>query len=285
MFVFRNQRSFSIGGVCVGGLGKPCVLVGTVFYSKERILNGKGGFYKSKAESLIKRQEELSDLTGNPCMLDVYGDSVESLRERIDFVSSVSDSPFMIDSSETKVRVETLKYVDEVGLSEKAVYNSINMGLDEKEINTLRESKIDSAIVLAFNPTDKSLKGRVNLLENGAGVLEKGLLEIAEKDCGIRKIMIDTGITPIGEGAGSALRALVVAKVKFRLPVGNAIHNAVSSWGWIKGKDSRTAEYVDCYANSVLRFLGADFVLYGPIENAEMVFGDISMVEGLVSGG
>ena len=71
MFRFdKEQEVFDIAGVKVGGQpGEyPTVLAGTIFYPGQDIYEDekKDIFNKEKAEALIKLQEEMSDITGNP---------------------------------------------------------------------------------------------------------------------------------------------------------------------------------------------------------------------------
>ncbi len=78
-----EQKIFDIGGVKVGGVpGKdPTVLIGTIFYKREPLVQDekKGLFDRDEAEKWIRRQEELSDVTGIPCMLDVEGSTAQSM--------------------------------------------------------------------------------------------------------------------------------------------------------------------------------------------------------------
>ena len=273
MFIFPEQKELNVGGVKIGGqLTTPTVLVGTVFYEGQKITN-------EEAEVLIKKQEELSDETKLPCMLDIFSNSAEDVRKKIDFVASVTDRPFFIDLPEAEVRLAGLRHCEEIGLLDKAVLNSINMSIEDNEIKELKKIQIQSALVLAFNPTGNSLKGRIGILENGAGVIDKGLIQIA-KDIGVKKILIDVAATPIGDGAGSSLRAVFVAKSKFGYPTGIGIHNAVSSWNWLKGKEKA---FCDISSNALARLAGSDFVLYGPLENAEKVFPVVAMTDSLIS--
>jgi len=262
-------------------MNTPCVLVGTVFYRKQEIFSdeSKGVFDKKAAESLIRRQTELSEETGLPAMVDVFAEKGEHMVERIEFVADACDTPFLIDSTNPDARILGLEYVDEVGLSDRAVVNSINAGIEEEEIAALLESDVSSAIVLGFNPVDNSVDGKRRLLEDGGGVLDEGLLAVAEK-CGIKKTLIDTGITPLGEGCGDAVRAITVLKAKYGRPTGSGIHNAVSFWSWLKKKNAKS--HVDSASNAVARIMGADFLLYGPIECADVVYPTVAFAECLV---
>jgi tetrahydromethanopterin S-methyltransferase subunit H len=293
MFKFaREQYVYQIGKVKIGGQPgeNPTVLAGTIFYGGHKIVNDprEGLFDKEKAEALIKRQEEMSDITGNPCMVQVFSESVEAMRKYIDFVASATDSPFLIDSTESKVRAEGVKYAKEVGLLDRAVYNSINVSIREEELKVLKDVRIPNAIILAFNPIDPSIKGRVTVLTTGGGVVGKGLLKIAE-ECGVKALLIDIAATTLGSGAGAALASTYVIKSKFGHPTGGGVHNVVSAWPWLKklrkehpsGKD--VFKFCDIASNALQVMVGGNFVLYGPIENAERVFPVVAMTDMLIT--
>ncbi|MBN2518514.1 MAG: tetrahydromethanopterin S-methyltransferase subunit H [Candidatus Altiarchaeota archaeon] len=272
MFVFPEQKEFSIGGIRIGGqLTNPAVLVGTIFYDGQKLTD-------EEAETLIKKQEELSDDTKLPCMLDIFSNSPEEVVKRVDFVSSVTERPFLIDLPEPEVRLAGLRHCEEVGLLDKVILNSINMSMEADELEELKVIQPPNALVLAFNPMGNSLKGRIGILEDGAGVIDKGLIQMA-RDIGAKRILVDVAATPIGDGAGPSLRAVFVAKSKFGYPTGIGIHNAVSSWSWLKGRDK---SFCDISSNTMARLMGSDFLLYGPIENAETAFPVIAMTDSII---
>ncbi len=277
----KEQNIFEIGKIKVGGQpGElPTVLAGTIFYGGHKIVSepNKGEFDRNTAESLIKAQEEMSDVTGNPCMVQIFSESGESIHKYIDFVTKVTDAPIIIDSTDANVRLKGSQYAKEIGVLNKAIYNSINPSINEEEIKTLQSLELKNSIILAFNVKDVSIKGKIEVLTNGAGVAPKGLLEISD-DIGVTGKLVDVAITPIGAGAGQAVLATYVLKSKFGLPVGSGIHNAVSSWVWLKkakktfptGKEM--AKFCDISSNVIQIMTGGNFVLYGPIENADRAF-------------
>ncbi|MBS3794873.1 MAG: tetrahydromethanopterin S-methyltransferase subunit H [Candidatus Thorarchaeota archaeon] len=290
MFIFeKEQYVYDIADVRIGGMPgeNPTVLAGTIFYSGDKIVEDphSGVFDQSKAETRIKMQEEMSDKTGNPALVHIFSESSDAAEEYIDFVSSVTDSPFLIDSTDSEVRIQGLRHAQEVGLLDKTVYNSLNISVSKDEIEALKEIGHDCAIVLAFNPQDPSVAGRRAVLEDGAGDLEVGLLPLSN-EIGIDKPLIDTATTSMGSGAGSAAAFTFVSKATFGHPTGSGMHNAPSSWGWVKEQDEEIYRTCDAASNLIGQILGADYLLYGPIENAESVFpvvamGDIFAAEAL----
>ena len=87
MFVFeKEQQIHSIGNIRVGGgLGEvPTALAGTIFYSGHKIVEDaeKGTFDKRAAESLVLKQDEMSKLTGNPCLVQIFSESTSAMKSQ-----------------------------------------------------------------------------------------------------------------------------------------------------------------------------------------------------------
>ena len=286
MFRFdKEQVVLDIAGLKVGGQpGEyPTVLAGTIFYGGHKIISDEkaGTFDKDKAEGLIKMQEEMADVTGNPHIVHTFGATPEALVKYLEFVGDTTDAPFFIDSTSGEARMAGAKYVTETGLADRGIYNSLNMSADEEELKVLTESDITSSIVLGFNPMEAGVEGKINIWDNGGSVLDKGLLDMAA-DCGIDKPFMDVAVTPLGQGAGPALRTSFAVKSKWGYPVGSGIHNVPSAWDWLRGykKENKEVWPVSDIGSNLLQVAaGGDFVLMGPIENAKMAFTAVAMTD------
>ncbi|HIH77471.1 MAG TPA: tetrahydromethanopterin S-methyltransferase subunit H [Halobacteria archaeon] len=303
MFIYsREQKVVDFAGVKIGGQpGEiPTVLAGTIFYAGHKIVKDdkKGVIDEKKAEELINKQDEMSDLTGNPAILQIFAESPEAMEKYINFCTKISDTPFLIDSTDVITKIAGIKYVHEVGLSDKSMYNSLNVSCTEDELKALKELDITASIVLAFNPRDASVNGKVELLKTGAGLVDKGLLDLS-KDLGLDNIIVDAASMPIGSGAGSSVASGYVIKSLFGVPVGLGIHNVPSAWVWLKnyrkahsehpekgvwlGEGADIFKMCDIGSNIIPIIAGQDFVLYGPIENANLVFPLCGMVDIIIS--
>ncbi|HMK53765.1 MAG TPA: tetrahydromethanopterin S-methyltransferase subunit H, partial [Methanobacteriaceae archaeon] len=261
----------------------PTVLAGTIFYGGHKIIEDEkaGIFDKDKAEALIKTQEEMSDVTGNPHIVHTFGATPEALVKYLEFVGEATDAPFFIDSTSGEARMAGAKFATETGLADRAVYNSLNMAADAEEVQALKDSDLSASIVLGFNPMEPGVEGKLNIWENGGSVLDKGLMEMAE-ECGITKPFMDVAITPLGQGAGPACRTSFAVKSKWGLPVGSGIHNVPSAWDWLRGYKKEHPEawpVCDVGSNLIQQTVGGDFVLFGPIENAKMAFPACGMAD------
>ncbi|MCQ8902958.1 MAG: tetrahydromethanopterin S-methyltransferase subunit H [Methanothrix sp.] len=286
MFRFdRKQEVFDFGKFKIGGQpGEyPTCCIGTMFYARHKIVSDPehGVFDKNAAEKLWNQQVEMSEITGNTCMNQIVAETNEAMQKEIDWFVEISDYPFLIDSSAPEVRAFGVKYATEIGVADRAIHNSINASITDEELLALKESDLDAAIVLAFNAMEKGTKGKMDILTKAAGGAKKGMLEYA-KDCGITRVLIDTAAMPLGAGSGATYRACIAVKAMLGLPVGGGFHNAASAWDWMKKWKKTHKEAfapVDIGSNLVAGIVGADFYLYGPIENAPMIFPAAAMVD------
>jgi len=269
-----EQKIFEIGGVKVGGLpGRdPTVLVGTIFYRKQALVEDerRGVFDREEAEILVKRQEELSDITGNPCMLDVEGSTVESMERYLDFAASVTDAPLMLGGPTPEVRGAGLKMAEEFGLADRVVYNSLMPGCGEEEIEIVKEAGVESAVLLAYNVTDLTARGRLRALTQ--------LLEPTQR-VGLDKPLLDTFVMDV-PSLGIAFQAFKEVKSELGLPVGCGPHNAVGLWRGLRSKFGlKSIRPIVASVNSFAAASGADWILYGPIDAADVVFPAVAMVD------
>jgi len=310
MFKFEKEQSvWDFNGTKLGGQpGEyPTVLAASIFYNKhEIVLDDKTGkIDKPKAEALWNRCQELSDITGIPHFIQILAEFPEAFESYISWFDSVDNkTAFLMDSSVPKALAHACKYVTDVGLAHRAIYNSINGSIQAENIEALTKSDVDAAIVLAFNPADPSVPGREKVLaQGGVAGQTKGMLQIAE-ECGIKRPILDTAATPLGLGSGGSYREILACKAIHGYPTGGAYHNMTVAWTWLKrwkgtsktpsvlaagykGKDllleqmshhylggmdgMRQAAWSapDIGCNLIASTLGANLIMYGPIENVE----------------
>jgi tetrahydromethanopterin S-methyltransferase subunit H len=296
----------------------------SIFYNKHEIVldDHKGTIDKAKAEALWNRCQVLSDTTGIPHFIQILAEFPEAFESYISWFDTIDNkTAFLMDSSVPKALAHACKYVTDVGLAHRAIYNSINGSIAQENIDALKNSDVDAAIVLAFNPADPTVPGREKVLvEGGVAGQTKGMLQIAE-ECGIKRPILDTAATPLGLGSGSAYREILACKAIHGYPTGGAYHNMTVAWTWLrrwkgtsktpsllaagyKDKDlllqQMSHHYLggiegikqaawsapDIGCNMIASTLGADLIMYGPIENVEAMitaqaYTDITVLEAM----
>lgn len=279
MFTFDSEQAvYDINGVKIGGQpGEyPTAMVGSIFYKGDPLLKDPktGSFDEEGAREAIRKVEELSAETGNPAILDVIGDSPEALIKHVDFVAEVSDLPMFVDGPTPSIRAEATKHVGEVGLQDRAIYNSMESSTKEagKEIEAMRNAGIEAAVLLSIDTKSLTLQGRFDALEKN--------LEMAEK-AGVEKTLVDPAVIDIPD-AGFAAKAIYEIKDRYGIPAGCSPHNEVVRWQKTSMLNDRAKSLRQAVANSVIEFLGADFNLYGTIHSAEDMYSVVSQADAYV---
>jgi tetrahydromethanopterin S-methyltransferase subunit H len=276
---FRNEQSiFGVGDVRVGGYpgANPTVLIGSVFYHGHQVNVDEetGEFDAEEAEKRIRVQDEFSELTGNPCMLDVVGATPQAIEKHLEFAAQVTSAPLLIDGTTVEVRMAGLEFVAKAGLVDRAVYNSIQPGIDDDELTAINKAGVKSAILLTYYLQDFTGKGRVQAVRELLPRLQ---------EAGIEKLLVDTCVMDLAT-MGQACSAMFDVKQEFGLPVGGGVHNAVSMWKGLKNKMGKAAEK-PCTASALALAVGvgADFLMYGPVEDAKYAFPAVAMVDTMLS--
>jgi tetrahydromethanopterin S-methyltransferase subunit H len=276
MFKFNTpQKVYEVGRVKIGGQpGElPTVLIGSIFWLGQKMVTdaNKGTFDAKQAENLINKMETLSDLTGVPFAFDIVGTTEEAFGKYIDFVAKHSEAPLMLDAMSPRTRVAAAKLVKNMGLQDRCLYNSVYKGVRDAELEVLKDSGIKMSIILADNPKDNSLDGKMQVLEEALALAEKG---------GITKPLIDTAIPAFEPDMGTAVIAIPKVKEKFGHPTGLGTGNVVTTMGWVKAhfekqfrKGTRTA------TNAIMQTVGANWLMFGPAEQSDYVFPAVAIVD------
>ncbi len=279
----KEQKVNKLGDIEVGGQpGERATLaVGSTFYEGQFPDPKKS---LEKIEGSIYLQQETADELAIQTLVDVFIYDEEEIHWKVDFVLEAVDGVISFDVPESEVRIKLLEHMEQIGALDRTLYNSINLGVTDDELETLERCTPEAAVILAYDPQDNSAQGRLNMIKGGSKLMPDGLLAASGS---IENILLDTAVTPFGEGASEALRAVPVFKSEFGLPTGCAMHNAVESWGWLNGYEDKekVSPILDASVDVPPIIFGADFIYYGPIENARQQLPVVAMIDRLVGEG
>lgn len=275
MFRFQSkQERFCVGDVEFGGQPgrRRTVMVGSLFYPRHSMVLDRvcGKVDLTKLEKALARLDQASQETMTPAAIMLFAETEEAMCSYLDLMADRCLAPLFLDSPSKEVRLAGARRARDMGIQDRTIYNTLNAGVTAAELEGMAQAGVGNAVLLAFNPADLSTKGKIYLLEEGGGVLPKGLIEMA-KDAGVKNMLLDMAVLSAEQNAGNALRALFVSKAKWGLPCGCALHNAVESWPpvlEVRGRDPSIFRYVDVASSVIPMMAGADFVMYGPIEYA-----------------
>jgi tetrahydromethanopterin S-methyltransferase subunit H len=278
MFSFTHEQTIiDVSGMPFGGQPgfNPTVLFGGLFF------RGNPDFDAAKTQ--LQTMYMLSKKTSVPVITDFFIRKEDYIEEILTFIQRVipKNQPFSVDITDPGVKVKVLEQLHEKKLLKRTIYNSIHVGITPEEKTALTRYRPEAAILVAFNPKDKSPDGKIEVLENGAHLTEHGLFAIA-RDIGIEKLLVDTAALAPGDNSGAAIAALPVIKEEYGLPTGCAIHNVVEKSRWLDMfPDARKP--VDAASNMNIPLFGGDFAIFGPVAHADIVIPLIAWQDILVS--
>jgi tetrahydromethanopterin S-methyltransferase subunit H len=280
MFKFNTKQNiYEVGKVKVGGQpGElPTFLIGSIFWLGQKMVQdaNKGIFDAKQAEDIINRMQVQSDISGVPFAFDIVGTTEEAFSKYVDFVAKHSEAPLMLDAMSPKVRMVAAEMAKNMGLQDRCLYNSVYKGVTDMEMTKLKDSGIRMSIVLADNPRDNSLDGKMMVLEEALALAEKG---------GITKPLIDTAIPAFAPDMGTAVRAIPKIKEKFGHPTGLGTGNVVTTMGWVKANIAKEFRKGAVTAtNAIMQTVGANWLMFGPAEQMEWVFPAVAIVDTYVA--
>jgi tetrahydromethanopterin S-methyltransferase subunit H len=276
MFKFNTKQNvYEVGKIKIGGQpGElPTVLIGSIFWLGQKMVQdaNKGIFDAKQAENIINNMETLSDLTGVPFAFDIVGTTDEAFSKYIPFLAEHSEAPLMLDAMSPKTRMAGAEIVKNAGLQDRCIYNSFYKGVSKVEAEKVKECGITASIVLADNPKDNSLEGKMQVLEEVLALAKEG---------GITKPLIDTAIPAFEPAMGTAVRAIPKIKEKYGHPTGVGTGNVVTTMGWVKAHVAKEFRLGTRTAtNAIMQTLGANWLMFGPAEQSDYVFPAIAIVD------
>jgi tetrahydromethanopterin S-methyltransferase subunit H len=275
-FQFKTKQNiYTIGKVKVGGQpGElPTFLIGSIFWLGQKMVSdaNKGIFDAKAAEQIINTMQTQSDITGVQFALDIVGTTETAFEKYIDFVPKHTDAPLMLDAMSPKTRMAAANLAKKMGLADICLYNSIYKGVTDAEVANLKESGITMSIVLADDPKDTTLEGKMKVIVEALALAEKA---------GITKPLVDTAIPAFEPDMGTAVRTIPVMKEKYGHPVGLGSGNVVTTMGWVKANVAKEFRKGCVTAtNSIMQVAGANWLMIGPAEQAEWVFPAVAVTD------
>ncbi len=270
-----NQNIYTVGKAKVGGQpGElPTFLIGSIFWLGQKMVQdaNKGIFDAKAAEQIINTMQTQSDITGVQFALDIVGTTETAFEKYIDFVPQHTDAPLMLDAMSPKTRMAAANLAKKMGLTDRCLYNSVYKGVTDAELANLKESGIKMSIVLADDPKDTTMEGKMKVIVEALALAEKG---------GITKPLIDTAIPAFEPDMGTAVRTIPIMKEKYGHPVGLGSGNVVTTMGWVKANVAKEFRKGTVTAtNTIMQMAGANWLMIGPAEQAEWVFPAVAVTD------
>ena len=292
-----KQKTSVIGNVHIGGQpGEwPTVMCGSIFYGGHKIVNDaiKGIFDKDAALELLNKDGELCRQFGMQRMIDVVGDTSEALINYVGFVLENTDAPILVDSAAIKPIVDTFSYFSDEEVRQRLVYSPIDHVHTADDFAKIKELNVKNALLMSFTAQSVLPEQKMELLLGkqwkeaiNTGEYKEGLLADTI-NAGVENIMIDVGVIDF-QGTAWSAASINTVKENLGLAAGCAPANALFSWlrrnkDRLPEKTQTSAVGASVYSSVI--YSGADFVLYGPINQAEWAYPACAAADALTSYG
>ncbi|UCD45305.1 MAG: tetrahydromethanopterin S-methyltransferase subunit H [Candidatus Bathyarchaeota archaeon] len=273
-----EQRTYEISGVKIGGEPGlvPTVMVGSMFYNGHIVVEdpAEGLFDEGAAEGQLRRAEEMSDATGLPTMVDLVAENAVAAARYLNFMVAKTEMPILLDVVDEGAMVESLQYASDQGMMDRIILNSLNPHSGDRVYQRIEEAGCRNAVLL--------LHSTQYMLSSNKDALLEEMIPKAEA-AGIENILVDTVVIDIPT-LGLAAKAIDRIKDRYGYPCGCGAHNAIASWKRLKEKYCAKAVTTAIGVTSALPIaVGADYVFYGPMRNAEEVYPAIAMIDAAYS--
>ncbi|MCC6346465.1 MAG: tetrahydromethanopterin S-methyltransferase subunit H, partial [Nitrospirales bacterium] len=279
MFKFdTTQKVFNLAGIKIGGQPgeNPPLMITSMFHNKDKIVQDrKGNFDRERAKEIIRKQEEMTELTGIPGLVAMVANTPDEAKIYIDFYLETTSMPFGIDMWVAEQRAKATEYVSKLGVQDKFLYNSITpWDKDIKgQVQKLKDLGIKHVVIQAFDDQDQSPAGRVKsleaILEQGAGAFDT--------------VIVDTSVMNMPSTSFSLVANRMI-KEKHGLPCGGAYSNGTHMWKEIKDKWGLDGfKAMDAVVQGMSSALWSDFNFSGPAVTAPRVFPAVASAHMLLS--
>ena len=277
MFVLeKEQKICKIGNITVGGQPgeNPPLLIGSMFHDRDSILESRAErkFDRVKAAELIKRQDELSQKTGLPALVDLVAVKADEMKGYIEFYMGITDAPFAIDMWNAGPRMEVARYISSLGIQDKVLYNSItHFDPNVKEsAQELKELGFKHVVIQTYEK-------QAQMPEDYAASLRKMLNIIGPST--FESVLVDTASVNLPVTALSCIAGQLI-KEEFGLPVGCCPTTGISTWKEaIEQWGVEGVKAIDVAEHALASLMWNDYLFYGPIARAARTFPSIATTE------
>ncbi len=268
-----NTDYYSYGNIKLGkgNFELPPVLIGTIFYQNETIIDRKNPevFNSSKAMKRIDTHISLSEKYKIPNLVEISATSPKSMRNYLEFFLDHYDPPFILGGN-FESRVAGIEYLTEHGIKpDQYIYNTISNLKNKKEIEIIKKYKIESAVILILSSENMTSTQRYAYLTERNQPNNMNIIEGLDK-IGVKRFWIDGGVVNL-ESLAHILETQQLVSTSLKLPVGTAANLFLFQYS----SPRLNIKFHTRYRRASIMFIAAwvsNFIFYGAIEDAKESF-------------
>jgi len=258
-----------------GNFDLPPVLIGTIFYQGQTIIDRKNPeiFNVEKAKKRISTQKALAKQYKIPDLVELNADTPNAMIKYLEFYLDNFEPPFVLGGT-FDARLAGIEYLKERGIGpNEYIYNTISNLKNKKEIDVIRENKIDSIVVLILGSENMTSTQRYSYITQRNHPNNVSLIEALSK-LGVDKIWIDGGVITM-ESLAYILETQRLISESLKLPVGTAPNLYLFKFS----SPRLNVKFHTRYRRASIMFIASwysNFIFYGAIEDAKECFASAS---------
>ncbi len=271
-----EQKVIQIGNTKLGGQPgeNPIVMIGTVFYAKHAALLDEktGKIDENLLEKELNDFTELIEDTQLQGVIDVVGSYPDALVKECEFIANNVEYPFLVDGLNDSSRIPAMEKLQEIGLLDRAILNSIDENTSDENLRRLKEIGVKNAVLLTFGNKYIFPKQKLKFLR-------EILIPKAQK-ANIENCIVDTAVLDL-PSISINFETSGLVKKELGLPTGFAPANAIYGWKFAKkyGETARCGAIASIMTHCACA--PSDFILFGPLKFANCVVPAISLISGM----
>lgn len=264
---------FSYGNIKVGkgNFDLPPVLIGTIFYQNETIVDRKNSevFNEQKAKKRIETHLSLSKKYKIPNLIEISATTPKAMKAYLEFFLDNYNPPFVLGGN-LESRIAGIEYLTERGIKpDQYIYNTISSLKNKTEIEVLQKYKINSVVVLILGSENMTSTQRYSYITkknqpNNINIIN-GLLDI-----GVDKIWIDGGVVNL-ESLAHILETQQLISTALKFPVGTAPSLFLFQYSSPRLNIKYHTRFRRASIISIVAWF-SNFIFYGAIEDSKESF-------------
>ncbi|MFX1275995.1 MAG: hypothetical protein ACFFBP_16115 [Promethearchaeota archaeon] len=254
-----------------GSFELPPILIGTIFYQGQSFIERTDEkiFNKDKAKKRIESQKTLGEKYKIPEMVEISGNTPESMIEYLKFYLDNFEPPFILGGT-LDARIAGIQYLEERGVKpDEYIYNAISNLKNKNEIEMIKKSKILSVVILMLASQNMSSTQRYGYITNKTGPNNTNLID-GLKQLGVEKIWIDGGVINL-ESLAHILETQRMISASLHLPVGTAPNLFLFKYSSPRANHKFHTKYRRANIMFAATWF-SNFIFYGAIEDAKECF-------------
>ena len=268
-----DPKFYSYGSIKLGrgDFNLPPVLIGTIFYQHETIIDRKNPeiFDFQKAKKRIDLQRSLSAKYNIPNLVEISATTPKAMVRYLEFYLDNYEPPFVLGGNFDS-RIAGINYLEERGIKpDQYIYNTISNLKNKKELDVLKKYKIDSVVILILGSENMTSTQRYAYITEKNQPNNESMLT-GLQELGVNKIWIDGGVVNL-ESLAHIVETQQLVSTSLQLPVGTAPSLFLFQFSSPRLNIKFQTRFRRASIISLVSWF-SNFIFYGAIEDAKESF-------------